>query len=120
MCRSVLATYALLHFPEYVHERGRVEDPGSSVAHVFHHHPDPAGAFVSAFPAAHVGGFADARDRSQWPFHCTENLTYGDFARVAYKKIAAAFSLAALQDSLVSEFEQYELQELARNSLALS
>src|SRR6202030_2556477 len=94
------------------YSRGRVTD-------FLHYDPDSATALVAAFAASHVCGLADAWQRRDWPVQHAYYVSDADQMRLASEEIAAALTLLALQKSLVLELEQYQFQELARDTLAL-
>src|SRR5208283_887982 len=108
-----------LHLLEHVCQRSRVHYLRGRVADFLHHDSNSTAALVAAFTAAHVCRLADARQRCDWPVQYAYNMPNADHLRIAPKEISAALALLALEQPLVLEFEQDQLQKLARNGFAL-
>ena len=98
-------------------EGGSIEDFGGSVTHFFHRQVYPADCLVPAVGAWYIGRLAGTGDRRQGTIEHPHDLSERDLCGITGKEVAAALPFPALKDSVVSQAEQDELEELRRDLL---
>jgi hypothetical protein len=103
-----------------VAERGEgcsIEDFGGSVTHFFHRQVYPTDCLVPAVGAWYIGRLAGTGDRRQGTIEHPHDLSERDLCGITCKEVAAPLPFPALEDSVVSQAEQDELEELGRDLL---
>jgi len=88
-----------------------IENPRRGIANLLHRQPHAACDLVDAFGAAHVCGLAHARNGGQRSFEHPNDLAERDFVGPTSKKVTAAFTFLALDDSVPLQLEQDGFQE---------
>src|ERR1700733_15330432 len=103
---------AALAHGDHVGDAHAVEDFGHGVAHLGHQQAHAAALHVPAVAARPIGGAARTGERRERPVDRADDVTDLDGARFARESVAAAGSLAAVDDAGAAKLAENGVEKL--------